>query len=118
MTKAGLRLADIGERFTWNDFRDFVYNLPPTQDSAFYRANHPQSWWWTPELDFIGAVLTATQWGNWQRGGGKGDKPRQVQRPLDKPNVAANAIPKTAEELAARKAAMKADMERRAQSGN
>lgn len=115
MTKTGWRLSDIGPSFTWLDLRDFVNHLPPTGESALYRNRHPQSWWWTPEIDFIGAVLTAIQWGNWQRGGGRGDKPRQVQRPLDKPKAAENAVPKTAEELAARKAAMKADMERRAE---
>lgn len=110
MTKAGLRVTDIGEGFTWNDFRDFVTNLPPSGESALYRVQHPQSWWWTAELDFMGAVLTAIQWGNWQRAGGKGDKPRQPQRPLDKPAASAGAVPRTAEDLAARKKAMKQKM--------
>lgn len=104
MTKAGLRLSDIGDVLPWTDLRDFITHMP--FDSALYRERHPQSWWWTPELDFLGAVLTAIQWGNWQRGGGKGDKPKQVQRPVDKPRrVAAN--PTTAAELAARKEALK-----------
>jgi len=96
MTMTGYTLDDVGERLSWNDLRDFVTHLPPTSASAFYRKTHPQSWWWTPELDFLGAVLTATQWGNWQRGGGKGDKPK----------------PTSAKDLQARKAKLKSKMER------
>ncbi len=47
------------------------------------------------------------QWGNWQRGGGKGDKPKEITRPSDKIAVA------NTDELKARKAATKAELERR-----
>jgi len=112
MTKTSYRLADIGDNFTWCDLRDFITNLPPTPDSAFYRVNHPQSWWWTPEIDFLGAVLTAIQWGNWQRGGGKGDKPQSVKRPPDKPKAEPGSVPTSKEDLKARKEAFKQSMER------
>jgi hypothetical protein len=65
MVMTGWRLADLGDDFTWNDLRDFIANLPPSHDSALYRVRHPQSWWWTPEIEFLGAVMTAIQWGNW-----------------------------------------------------
>jgi len=110
MTKTGWRLSDIGDDFTWCDLRDFITNLPPTADSAFYRIQHPQSWWWTPEIDFLGAVLTAIQWGNWQRGGGKGDKPQPVKRPTEKPKSVKGSVPTSGAELSARKEAFKQTM--------
>ena len=108
----GWRLADLGYEFTWCDLRDFITNLPPSQQSALYRVRHPQSWWWTPDIDFLGAVLTAIQWGNWQRGGGKGDKPQPVKRPVEKPQAAAGSMPTSGEELAARKQAFKQTIEK------
>jgi len=111
------RLADIGDQFTWPDLRDFIVNLPPTKDSAYYRSQHPESWWWTPEIDFLGAVMTAIQWGNWQRGGGRGDKPQPVKRPSEKPKSAKGSVPNSAAELTARKEALKQSMER-TQRGN
>lgn len=118
MTKLGLRLDDIGAVLPWPDLRDFLLNLPPTGDSALYRQQHPQSWWWTPELDFLGAVLTSIQWGNWQRGGGRGDKPQPIKRPNEKPKLADGAIPATSDELAARKQALKRKIERTVARGN
>lgn len=104
MTHLGLTVSDIGERLRWPDFRDFIAHLPPSGQSALYRARLPQSWWWTPELDFLGAVLTAIQWGNWQRGGGKGDKPKPVSRPKEKPQKTTG--PTTPEGLSRRREAM------------
>ena len=108
----GYTLKDLGERLSWTDLRDFVAHLPPTSGSAFYRKTHPQSWWWTPEMDFLGAVLAAVQWGNWQRGGGKGDKPKQLKRPADKPTASPGASPTSAKELKSRKEKLKLTMER------
>ena len=113
----GYTLDDVGERLSWNDLKDFVTHLPPTSASAFYRHTYPQSWWWTPELDFLGAVVNAVQWGNWQRGGGKGDKPRRVTKPADKPLAAPGTAPTSAEDLKARKAKLKSTMERMARGG-
>ncbi len=89
----------------WPVLRDFLSNLPPTGDSAVFRAQHPQSWWWTPELDFLGAVLTAVQWGNWQRAGGKGDKPKPIKRPKEKPRKRVETTI-TADELKTRRQAL------------
>ena len=100
MTKLGVRVDDIGPDFTWNDLRDFVSHLPPSGESALFRVQHPKSWWWTPEIEFIAAVLTATQWGNWQRGGGKGDKPKPVKRPKEKPRARVKVDPRSAQDLA------------------
>ena len=56
---------------------------------------YPKSWWWQPDMDFLAAILNALQWGNWQRGGGKGDKPKPVKRPRDP----SKKIPKSGKEL-------------------
>ena len=112
MTMTGYTLNDLGERLSWNDLRDFITHLPPTPGSAFYRKTHPQAGGWTPESDFLGAVLAAVQWGNWQRGGGKGDKPKQLKRPADKPTASPGASPTSAKELKSRKEKLKSTMER------
>lgn len=57
--------------------------LPPTGESALYRARFPRSWWWTPEIGFYAAQLHSTQMGNWQRGGARGSKPKPVTKPAD-----------------------------------
>ena len=99
MTRVGLRLTDIGEVLPWTDVRDFITHLPPTADCATYRARFPKSWWWQPDHDFLAAVLNAVQWSNWQRGGGKGDKPKPVKRPKEDSVKA----PKTVAELEAKR---------------
>jgi hypothetical protein len=111
MTKTPYRLSDIGEVFPWTDLRDFVAYLD--QESALFKARHPQSYWWTPQFDFMAAMICAIQWGNWQRGGGKGDKPKPIERPIDKP-VSVKADPTSAAELQARKQALKDQMGRTA----
>lgn len=101
MTKTPYRLSDLGDVFTWRDLKDFLSYLPPSGESAVFRVRFPQSWWWTPQFDFLSAILTSTLWGNWQRGGGKGDKPKPVKRP--KEIRASKNDPSSADDLRARK---------------
>jgi hypothetical protein len=75
-----------------------------------FRAQHPQSWWWTPQTDFLALILQAVQGGNWQRGGGKGRPPEAVKRPSDRRESI-----RTSDELKARRAAMDAELKRRRQ---
>ncbi len=58
--------------------------LPPTGDSAYYRSLHPRSWWWSPLFDFLAMILLTLQGANWQRGGGRGSRPKIQKRPSDK----------------------------------
>lgn len=111
MTKAGLRLEDLGPDFGWPDLRDFIANLPPTGESALYRVQFPKSWWWTPDHDFFAALLASLQWANWQRGGGKGPKPEPVKRPKEKRKSRVKVDPQSAEDLAARRERLKQAME-------
>ena len=86
-----------------------LQHLPRTGESAWFRATHPNSWWWTPAHDFAAVILHALQGANWQRGGGKGQQPVLVKRPYDpRPGSV-----RTADDLAARRAAQKAELAKR-----
>ena len=99
----------MGRRLSWFEFKNFLQWLPPTGESAYFRARHPNSWWWSADTDFLSAILCAVEGGNWQRGGGKGKQPSLVKRPSDKP------LPVTSgAELTMRRAAMDAELARRA----
>lgn len=82
----GWRRRDIGRRLSWSDLRDFVKWLPPTGDSALWRARKPQSWWVTPEYVAIRNLQYVGELANWQRGGGKkaGAAPKPPKFPEDK----------------------------------
>jgi|688.fasta_scaffold407274_2 hypothetical protein len=104
MTRTAFRLSDLGEVFTWVDLRDFINHLPATQECALYRARFPKSWWWTPDMDFLSAILNTVQWANWQRGGNKSaPKPKPIKRPKEAPKNG----PKTSDELLARRSRIK-----------
>jgi hypothetical protein len=102
MTRVGVTVDDIGDQFSWCHLRDFVAHLPPVPECALFRAHNPASWWWTPEFDFFAALLNAAQWANWQRGGGKGDKPQPVRRPRERSKSKLSA-----EQVAQRRVALK-----------
>ena len=109
LIRIGLRLYDIGEKLTWPDLRDFIAGLP--LDSALHRELHPKSWWWTPDIDFMAAIVTTLQLANWQRSGGKGQRPQPITKPRD---TGRNA-PKTMDEARARKKAQRDELARRAE---
>ncbi|WP_197522008.1 hypothetical protein [Mycobacterium gordonae] len=69
---------------------------------------HPGSWWWTSLHDFQSMILQAVQGANWQRSGGKGNAPKRIQRPDDRPPQV-----RTASELAARREAQRVELARR-----
>ena len=89
---------------SWSDLRDFLAWLPPTGESAWYRARRPRSWWVTPELEVLAGVLHATQSGNWQRGGGKGSQPQPISFPKERRQTRI-----TPDELARRRARLRGD---------
>lgn len=62
----------------WGRLRDWLGHLPA--DAALWRSmDHPRQWGWAEHL--TAAALYATQMGNWQRGGGKGRRPKPVKPP-------------------------------------
>jgi hypothetical protein len=87
--------------------------MPPTGESAYFRARHPNSWWWTPDTDFLAALLCAIQGGNWQRGGGKGPQPEQLKRPRDDTAPDTTGQLPTTEQLTNQREAMRAELARR-----
>ncbi len=77
--------------------------MPPVQESALFREQHPRSWWWTAEVDFMAAILHTLQLANWQRAG-KGPQPKPVKRPDDKPKRKGRGFePTSAKDLAERR---------------
>lgn len=87
-----------------------IQHLPPSPDSAYFRARYPQSWWWTPDHDFMSSILLALQGANWQRAGGKGEKPKRIERPKETPKTNIGGL----DDLTNRKAKLKAEQKRRA----
>lgn len=89
--------------------------LPPTGESALYRAMNPRSWWWTQEFDFLALQTYAALGANWQRAGGESDPPELITRPQEDWQLAAvvedpDAVPadQIQDELARRRAAITA----------
>jgi len=113
LIQVGLRVRDIGYELTWPEFKAFINNLEPSPRSALYRAQYPKSWWWTPEMDFLAAIAHAVQSANWQRGGGRGPRPKPMKRPKETRKQTSRSFdPKTADELAARRQAMRERLRR------
>lgn len=82
-TKLGITVWWVGRRFSWPDFRDFLNWLPPTGDSALWRARKPNSWWVTYESHMLNNISYATQVANRQRAR-RGSWPKYTKLPEDK----------------------------------
>jgi hypothetical protein len=108
LNSRGWTRRDLGRRLSWPEFANFVTWLPQTEASAYFRARHPGSWWWTPEHDFLALILQATQGANWQRAGGKGNPPKRIEKPDDRPPRVG-----TSGELADRRTAYNNELARR-----
>jgi hypothetical protein len=109
-----LRLRDLGTPgFGWEDLRDVINGIAPTQESALFREQNPKSWWWTAEIDFMAALLHTMQLANWQRAG-KGPQPKPVKRPDDTPKRRRGLEPRSAADLTERRKRMR---QRKAESG-
>lgn len=80
----GWTRSDLGRRVSWQEFYHWLRWMPPTADSAYYRAQKPNSWWVTPELQLLAAVLYAVEAANWQRGRCKGPAPKPIKFPQDR----------------------------------
>ena len=78
----GRRLTDLGtEKLTYPEFYAFMDTLP--MDSALRRATHGDEFVeWSQVVHMLAQIQNALEWGNWQRGGGDGAKPRDVKPPV------------------------------------
>ncbi|GAA2618732.1 hypothetical protein SMC26_40290 [Actinomadura fulvescens] len=70
-------LTDI----TWRQLRVFLEHVP--LDSATARSVHGEAAVWGMPEQLLAAVVDVLNWANYQRGGGKGNRPRPVKRPGD-----------------------------------
>lgn len=81
----GFHLHDIGTTaLSWEEFEALVVHVPPTAESAIFRARYPKSWWWSPREDIAAYTLHAVQVANWQRSGGKSKQPTVMSRPVER----------------------------------
>lgn len=79
----GRTLDDLGtRRLTWTDLLAVVQHAPP--GSALSRSLHGEFALWSPNEYLLALVADLLQAANWQRGGGKGTKPKPLARPTDK----------------------------------
>ena len=59
--------------------------MPP--GCALHRAQDPEGWQWTPDTYLLANLVDLAAAGNWQRGGGKGRRPKPLPRPGARPDA-------------------------------
>lgn len=72
-------LLDGTDRLTWRDLLVIVRHLPLDAAINTYDDDHYGQWSLTNML--LAQAVDALNGANWQRGGGKGERPKPVQRP-------------------------------------
>jgi hypothetical protein len=76
----GLDVRDVGTpKLGWRRLRSVLTYLPST--SALARAVHGETAEWTVTEHLLAAAVDALHAANWQRGGGKQQKPKPIDRP-------------------------------------
>lgn len=63
---------------SWRRLKILIEGLP--RESRLVRSIDPSSVW-GPEAHLLASAVDLLQGANWQRGGGKGSRPRPVKRP-------------------------------------
>lgn len=80
----GIPLADLfAGRLSWRRLKVLIRQLP--RESATARSQIGPVAEWTVGEYLLAALLDTARHGNWQRGGGKGQRPRPVPRPTERP---------------------------------
>ena len=77
-------------RLNWRDVQ--VVILEADQGSAIARCELVESAFWTVDTHLLAGVLDALNGANFQRGGGRGERPSPVPRP-DMPTAPAESAP-------------------------
>ncbi|WP_301119770.1 hypothetical protein [Mycolicibacterium fortuitum] len=83
------------------------------RNSALFRARNPKTWDWDLGIEFQSAILHTLMNANWQRGGGRGSRPKMIQRPRESDS---NADIDLSVGIADRKAAQEDELARRRQA--
>jgi hypothetical protein len=83
LLRAGFTLKDLGKRVTWRAVLAFVKRAP--QDSAVYREMVGEDAVWTLEAQLMALAVDVLNIANFQRGSGKGTKPKPLERPGVRP---------------------------------
>lgn len=95
LLQQGKYLDEVGAgALSWRDLEVIVDHLPRT--SALGRSVGGERAAWGPAEYLLAGLLDAANSGNWQRGGGKGARPKRVKRPEDAQKgekIGAGAIP-------------------------
>jgi hypothetical protein len=75
----GLGIDDIGtERFPWQRLTGWLRWLP--RESALWRSMHGDRADWDLQSHLLADIVDLLAAANWQRGGGKGTRPKPVKR--------------------------------------
>lgn len=85
MLRAGFTLDELGERVSWRAAVAFVKHAGA--DTALYRVTHGKDAIWTLEAQLLALLADILNVANYQRGGGKGVKPKPVERPGVRPET-------------------------------
>lgn len=76
----GQRVRNVGTlAFTWGDLWDFCHYAPSSSNLAYEL--HGTAVVWTVTDHLLAAAVDALNAANWQRGGGKGSRPKPITRP-------------------------------------
>jgi hypothetical protein len=79
----GLRIDWLGTgRLSWRDLLVIVRQAPPTSRLAVALVGEAAQWTIMDRL--LARLIYAVEAGNWQRGGGKGHRPRPIRIPKPK----------------------------------
>jgi len=78
----GLRFADVPKRLDWRALWVICSQSPP--GSALARSVRGPAAQWGVNERLLAGILHALHMANWQRGGGKGTKPKPITPPDEK----------------------------------
>ena len=75
----GITLEELGERVSWRAVIAFAKHAGP--GTALYRVSNGRDSAWSLDSQLLALIVDVLSVANYQRGGGKGSKPKPIQRP-------------------------------------